>query len=368
MGVEEELILIDGDARPSNVAAEVVRVASVREERHPASHDPRGGSLGHEVQKAQVETDTPPVSRLDDLEEALRTWRERARASALEAGARILASGTSPLNGESKVLRTQRFDAIGHRYGLMLAEQLVCGCHVHVDVSGPDEGVGVLDRVRPWLPLLLAMSANSPWWQGIDTAYASYRSQVMARWPSAGPAPIFGSARAYRDQVEAMLATGVLLDEAMVYWDARLSAHHPTIEIRTADVCLDVRDTVLVAALARALVETAAREWEEGCPPPEVATQLVRLANWKAGRYGLTGELVDPRTGKPAPADEVLGALQDHVAGALNDAGDTELAAEGCARLLSSGTGAGRQRAAIEAAGGDLAAAVHDARERFLPL
>ncbi len=226
----------------------------------------------------------------------------------------------------------------------MVAEQLVCGCHVHVEVSGPDEGVGVLDRIRTWLPLLLAVSANSPWSQSLDTAYESYRSQMQVRWPSAGPMPVHGSAEAYRRYVDAMLATGVPLDEAQVYTDARLSAEHPTVEIRTADVCLEVRDTVVVASLARALVETAAREWASGAPVDDVPAPLIRLAGWKAGRYGLTSELVHPPTGTSRPAADVMDALLEHVGEALRDAGDLDLATSGVARLLADGTGARRQR------------------------
>ncbi|MCF6378629.1 glutamate--cysteine ligase [Nocardioides KLBMP 9356] len=354
IGVEEELLLVDaGTGRPSNVAAEVIRAAEARDVRNPMPADEHGGSLGHELHQTQVETDTPPVDSLAALEDALRAWRERTRAAALEVGARVVATGTSPLAGQTRVERTDRYDAMAQRYGLVIAEQLVCGCHVHVSVSGAAEGVGVLDRIRTWLPLLLAISANSPWSQSVDTAYESYRSQMQARWPSSGALPVLGTPEAYRAHVDAMLATGVPIDEAMVYTDARLSALHPTVEIRTADVCLDVRDAVVVAGLARALVETAAREWADGVPAPDVPAPLLRLAGWKAGRYGLTGELVHPPTGTSRPATDVLGDLLDHVGDALDDAGDREHVDAGIARLLADGTGARRQRELLEAAGGD---------------
>jgi glutamate---cysteine ligase / carboxylate-amine ligase len=265
----------------------------------------------------------------------------------------VVASGTSPLAGDTRIERSDRYDAMAQRYGLMIAEQLVCGCHVHVEVSGDDEGVGVLDRIRTWVPLLLAVSANSPWSQSVDTAYESYRSQMQMRWASAGPLPVLGTPAGYRDYVDAMLATGVPIDDGMVYADARLSALHPTVEIRTADVCLEVRDAVVVAALARALVETAAREWAEGVPVHDVPAPLVRLAGWKAGRYGLAGELVHPPTGSSRPAADVLGALLAHVGDALDDAGDHDHVSRGIARLLADGTGSRVQRELLERAGED---------------
>lgn len=352
IGVEEELLIVDArTGQPRNAAREVIRAAEARDVRNPAPSDDSGGSLGHELHKTQVETDTPPLESLRALEHALRAWRERTRSAALEIGARVVATGTSPLAGETRIERTDRYDAMAQRYGLVIAEQLVCGCHVHVEVSGPDEGVGVLDRIRTWLPLLLAISANSPWSQSVDTAYESYRSQMQARWPSSGALPVLGSPAAYRAYVEAMLATGVPIDEAMVYTDARLSAVHPTVEIRTADVCLDVRDAVVVAALARALVETAAREWADGVAAADVPAPLLRLAGWKAGRYGLAGELVHPPTGTSRPAADVLADLLDHVGDALADAGDHDHVSRGVARLLEEGTGARRQRALLEDAG-----------------
>ncbi|SEC12209.1 carboxylate-amine ligase [Nocardioides exalbidus] len=357
IGVEEELLLVDArTGRPRNVASEVIRAAEARDLHNPAPSDDSGGSLGHELHKTQVETDTPPLESLTALDHALRAWRERTRSAALEVGARVLASGTSPLAGDTRIERTDRYDAMAQRYGLMIAEQLVCGCHVHVEVAGDDEGVGVLDRIRTWVPLLLAISANSPWAQSVDTAYESYRWQMQMRWPSSGPLPVLGTPAAYRSYVDAMLATGVPIDEAMVYSDARLSALHPTVEIRTADVCLDVRDTLVVAALARALVETAAREWADGVPAPDVPAPLLRLASWKAGRHGLTGELVHPPTGESRPAADVLAGLLDHVGDALDDAGDRDHMSRGVARLLADGTGARRQRELLDAAGDDEAA------------
>ncbi|MDT0323939.1 YbdK family carboxylate-amine ligase, partial [Streptomyces millisiae] len=137
-----------------------------------------------------------------------------------------------------------------------------------------EEGVAVLDRVRCWLPVLLALTANSPFWQGQDTRYASYRSRVWGRWPSAGPVELHGSAERYHEQVAALVSTGVLKDEGMVYFDARLSRSYPTVEVRIADVCQDPADTVLLAALTRALVETAAREWRAGEPPQDTEVAL----------------------------------------------------------------------------------------------
>jgi carboxylate-amine ligase len=246
-------------------------------------------------------------------------------------------------------------------FGLTVREMLTCGCHVHVGVADDEEGVAVLNRIRVWLPVLTALTANSPFWGGEDTGYASYRSQAWYRWPSAGPTELFADAAAYHRLVDAVLATDTVLDSGMVYFDARLSDSWPTVEIRVADVALRVEDAVTLAGLARALVETAVREAQAGVAPPEVPAQILRLAAWRAGRSGLTGDLVHPRTGRPTPAAEVLQALLDHVRGALVDTGDLERVTDGLADLQRRGTGADLQRRVHRETGGDLAAVVRAA-------
>jgi carboxylate-amine ligase len=228
-------------------------------------------------------------------------------------------------------------------FGLTAAEQLTCGCHVHVQIDSEPEGVAVLDRIRGWLPCLLALSTNSPFWQGQDSGYASFRSQVWGRWPSAGPTELFGSAENYHATTRAMLDSETLLDLGMVYFDARLSRQHPTVEMRIADVCLLVDDAVLLAALARALVETAARSWRAGVPPEPVRTEVLRLAGWRAARSGLNGTLL-AAVGGPAPAPQVIRRLVDHVRPVLADHGELDVVEELVNAVLERGNGTTTQR------------------------
>ena len=137
----------------------------------------------------------------------------------------------------------------------------------------------------------------------------------------------------------------------MVERDARLAAHYPTVEIRVADVCSTVEEAVVVAALCRGLVETAAREWAAGCPAPDVPSALLRLATWQAGRAGIEGNLVDWRSGLPRPVWQVVDTLVESVGPALEEAGDLDVVQEGLARLRDEGNGAMRQRAMLARTG-----------------
>lgn len=200
VGVEEELLLVEpGTGRPLAVAETALRA---------------GEAVDFELQAQQLETNTKPCRTLGELGQELRRGRTLAADAAGRAGARVAALATSPVDVEPRLVRKGRYLEMARAFGLIVDEQLTCGCHVHVSVSSPDEGVAVLDRIRPWLPVLLALSANSPFWQGKDSGYASFRYQAWGRWPSAGPTDTFGSPRAYRETLRQMVSSGTLLDTA----------------------------------------------------------------------------------------------------------------------------------------------------------
>lgn len=377
VGVEEELLVVDPAGVPVPLGPEALEVAARRGEGETvAEHDraersgeqldtdaggaSAGPRLVPELKQQQIELGTRVCTDLDEVAAELRHWRSRADAAAATVGARVAALASSPVPVQPVPTDGRRYEQMVATFGLTAAEVLTCGCHVHVSVADDEEGVAVLDRVRVWLPVLTALTANSPFWDGQDTGYASFRSQVWNRWPSAGPNDVFGTPAAYHRLVTDLVATGTVLDEGMVYFDARLSASWPTVEVRVSDVALRVQDAVVLAGLVRALVETAAREWRAGVPAPDVRAELVRVAGWRAGRSGLTGELVDPRTGHPAPAAQVVQALVEHVRPALTDAGDAERVVAGLAELLRRGSGATLQRA-VAGEAGDLAAVVRAA-------
>ena len=342
VGVEEEFLLVEpGTGRPQAVAGTVLRGAG----------QAAGSDLEAELQQQQLETNSQPRQSLDELHRELQRCRAAAAAAAGRAGVQVAALGTSPVPVQPEPMRTSRYERMAEDFGLTAHEQLTCGCHVHVELSSADEGVAVLDRAAPWLAVLLALSANSPFWQGLDSSYASFRYQVWGRWPSSGPTEPFGTAQAYRETIEQMVGTGTLLDPGMVYFNARLSDRYPTIEVRIADVCLRTEDAVLIAALVRALVETEARSWWEGEALVRPRTELLRLAAWRASRSGLDADLLNPVTGLPEQARIVVNMLLDHCRDALADVGDVDTVTELLTALLTRGNGAAFQRAAYQRSG-----------------
>ncbi|GGM07054.1 putative glutamate--cysteine ligase 2 [Streptomyces fumigatiscleroticus] len=344
VGVEEELLLVDPETGdPQALSAAVLARAS----QDPLDQD----VFEKELHEQMLEFATHPQSDMDRLHAEIVRCRKEAGRHAGEIGCAVAALATSPLPVSPAVGMNRRYQWMADQYGLTPREQLVLGCHVHVSVESDEEAVGVVDRIRPWLPVLTALSTNSPFWQGKDSGYHSYRSRVWQRWPSAGPTEIFGSAERYHRRVADMVATGTLLDEKMVYFDARLSERYPTVELRVADVCLQAETALLVATLARGLVETAAREWREGREPAGHSVSLLRLASWRAARSGLTCELLHPATMRRMPAETVVRDLVEHVGEALADSGDLGRVEQHCAELLRDGNGARVQRELLERTG-----------------
>lgn len=344
VGVEEELLLVDPETgQPQALSAAVLaRAAADGDDQHV---------FEKELHNQMLELATHPRSGMEELRTEIVRCREEAARHARESGCAVVALATSPLPVSPEVATGRRYEWMARQYGIATREQLVMGCHVHVSVGSEKEAVAVVDRIQPWLSVLSALSANSPFWQGKDTLYSSYRSRVWQRWPSAGPTEPFRSAERYHRRVADMVATGVILDEGMIYFDARLSRRYPTVEIRVADVCLHADTAVLIATLARGLVETAAREWRAGREPAGHSVSLLRLASWRAARSGLTEELLHPETMRRMPAETVVRALLQHVGDALADSGDLDRAQETCAALLRGGGGACVQRALLERTG-----------------
>ena len=344
IGVEEEFLLVDphsGEPVPLNT-----QVA----ERAKAS----GVDLQLELTSCQVETATEVADTVADVRSQLQRLRRVAGDAAEAAGARLLAVGLPPtLPQQFPITDSDRYGRIADRFGMIAHEQGICGCHVHVAVPDREAAIRVSNRLRPWLPLLLGLTANSAIYRNSDSGYASWRQVLWSRWPSAGPPPHFDSADDYDDAVQRMQDIGAMLDDGMVYWDVRPSEKFPTVEVRVADVPATVAETVLHAALTRAAVMTVLDEDKDAAPVPDIRAHELAAAYWSSARYGLDGAAVDPFGDSPrtAPAIDVLHALVERVSPALRAVGDFEFVRDELTRIHGQGNGAMRQRAAWERRG-----------------
>ncbi|MFI6295743.1 glutamate--cysteine ligase [Nonomuraea sp. NPDC050790] len=348
MGVEEEFLLLEaGSGEPAPLASKVLAAAG----EHPWRRS--GGGLHGELFQTQVEAATGICTTLGELRTQLREARVMLNAAARDEGLELVSVGTPVLAGTEPVLTEgERFARIGQMYAGVIADYQSAGCHVHIGIADRDMAVAVMNHLRPWLPTLVALSANSPFDRGRDSGYASWRIVQQSRFPGFGVPPWFDSAAAYDRQVDKLAECGVLVDEAMSFWLARPGVGLATVEVRAADAAATVGEAVLQAALTRALVSTAEAALAEGRQAPRVGEQVCAAAVWNAARHGLDGPGIDVFAERAAPAVQLLGRLLSHVRDALADSGDLAEVEELLAWVRRAGTGAARQRRAAEGATG----------------
>ncbi|ALG15062.1 carboxylate-amine ligase [Kibdelosporangium phytohabitans] len=335
-GVEEEFFVVDHRGGLSGHAAALVHDAD--------DHD---GELQTELNRSQAElatgicrTHDELLGQLNDLRTGLAVAGERRGLRLVPSGAALVAEADPP-----GLTANPRYQRMADHFGAVIDQVTTCGCHVHVGIPDAEAGVHVINHVRPWLPLLLTLTANSPIESGADTGYSSWRYRRWTQWPSAGPPPRFASHDHYESIVDGCLRSGAILDRAMVYWDIRLSDRHPTLEFRVSDVAAIPQDAVLLAVIVRALTHAALNTTT---PAPDLSNEILRARLWRASRDGFTGHCPHPRHGNAVPTHELLTELLSTLAPVLRENNDHDFAREQAARLSVRGGGADRQRQAFE--------------------
>jgi carboxylate-amine ligase len=335
VGVEEEFHVVDLDSR------ELVPRGPEILQRLPDT------SFAAELHRSIVETNTTVHTTLESLRTELTSLRRQAASVAESLGLGLAAAGTVPLveQDELTVTSTTRFEQMLDDYQILAREQLICGTQVHVGLANRDLAVAVAQRVARWLPVLLAISASSPYWMGEDSGYSSMRSLLWQRWPTAGASGVVTSAYEHDALVAELISSGTISDQAMIYFDVRPSAHVPTLELRVTDSCPDVDDVVLLAGIFRALVHRERAAVAQGRPFVSVRGPVLRAAMWRAARSGLEGDLVDLSDGaRPVPARTAVLALVDGLRPHLEAHDDWDRIRELAERALRRGSAANWQR------------------------
>lgn len=342
LGVEEEFHLVDLETRRLTPRAPEVLAAL-------------GGTDGHfvsELQQTTVETNSPVARTLEELHADLTALRSRLITASERVGVGVVAAGCVPVATPVQLTPDARFQRMLADYQLLVREQVICGAQVHVGIDDRDAAAALIDRVSPWLPALLALSASSPFSsRGEETGYASTRALIWSRWPTTGGAGAFTSAAAYDAHVQNLIASGVISDAGMIYFDVRPSSHVPTLELRVCDACPLVDTVVLVAGLFRAVVARELARLQRGEPSSAVEPALQRAAMWRAARSGLEGELVDLAGPRSVPAGALLRSMLNQLRPELEMSGSWELTSDLCEQALARGSSASRQRELLRRTG-----------------
>lgn len=337
LGVEEEFHLLD------HQTLELVNDPALAER---AAAGAAGAHLQAEMLTSQLEAATEPCHGLDDVRRAVIGGRREAGAAAADAGASILPTSTHPFArlDQIAVMQRPRYGRLVERFGALVHQFNLTGLHVHVSVPDLDSAVAIMNHVRPHLPALLALTGSSPFHEGHDTGYQSFRTARLALWPQGGTPAFLPSAAHYEQLIEQLSGTGLIDDASTLLWELRPSMRYPTLEFRVADMCPEVDDVVLVAALCRSLVRTMAGRVARGVPAPEPADAVLRAARWRAARHGFGEQLWSPLLSALRPGPAVLGELFATVAADLRAHGEHDQVESLLELVLKRGTSADRQR------------------------
>jgi YbdK family carboxylate-amine ligase len=339
----------------SNRTASTGETLGVEEEYHlvdPATGElatrardlPDDGYVKGELQASQLETGTQVCRTFTDVREELVKARRAGARAAARSGAVIMAAGTHPFAQwrDLKRVPIPRYDAMANRFGALANRQCICGLHVHVSVQDLGTALTIMNRARPYLPVLAALLSSSPFHEGVDTGFASFRTMWWSVWPTAGMPPVMRSVGEYKKVVADLTAGGLIDDASTLYWDVRPSIRYPTLEFRAADVCPEIDVAVVYAALVRSLVRTLARQAER--ETSELSEATITAARWRAAREGIGGKLCDPLTGTLSPAPMVIRRVLAQLQSDLREHGEFDHIDEVVTRVLDRGTSSDQQR------------------------
>jgi carboxylate-amine ligase len=300
IGIEEEYLLVDRQTRDlaADPPEDMMRVLERR----------IAGKVAPEFLKAQIEVETGVHISVRDARRELAELRTEVAEVAGEYGLAPIAAATHPFGrwGDQHHVDKERYNALARDMQAVARRLLICGMHVHIGIDDDDLRLDLMNQATYFLPHLLALSASSPFWQGQETGLMSYRTSVFDGLPRTGLPEQLASYSEYQRLVAAMVGAGVIEDATRIWWDMRLSARFPTLEMRSTDVCTSLEDGIAIAALFRCLISMLVRLRKNNQRWRVYPVTLVNENRWLAQRYGTTRGLVDLGKGAVVPYAELM--------------------------------------------------------------
>jgi glutamate---cysteine ligase / carboxylate-amine ligase len=345
VGVEEELMIVDAAS-----FALVNAIESLLEDAGAANVERTDGEIKPELMESVLEIATKPCQNVGEAGDQLRSLRQNVRETAAARGLTIGSAGTHPFAmwEDQRIVARPRYRDLISALRFVARQELIFGMHVHVGIDDADKAIHVANGMRVHVPVLLALSANSPFWRGDRTGLASTRMPIFRQFPRVGMPPAYEDWEHWERTVAFMVDSGVMEDYTYLWYDVRPHPNLGTVEIRACDSQTRVEHTVALAALIQAMVHELAEHYDDGKKLSEYPWQMLDENRWLAARHGLDGEIVDLPTNERVTtktlAKRLLERLTPH-AQQLNGDG----ALDGIRDLLDRGNGASRQCVVYEA-------------------
>jgi glutamate---cysteine ligase / carboxylate-amine ligase len=333
-GIEEEYFLCD--AQTMQVPAETPDALFKR------ANFGVTGNIGREFLQAQIEVATEPHTNAGDARRELLRLRQSAAAAAAEHGLSIAACSTHPMAHWREAVQSpkDRYKDVMDALQMIGQRNMLCGMHVHVEFPDPSRRVDVMTRMLPYVPLFIALSTSSPFWQSQATGLKGYRLAAYDELPRTGLPELFRSNAEYEAYVDAMVLSGAMQDASHLWWAVRVSVKYPTLELRAPDCCTRLDDGLALASLYRALARFLYRHPEHNAEIDVVDRAIAVENKWRAQRYGVQGSFVS-RSGAISVGDMVANLIEliGEDAEALGCAGELDH----CRSIVAEGTSADAQ-------------------------
>jgi carboxylate-amine ligase len=338
VGIEEELMILD----PGSYAL-VNAIDDLLE-------DSPDGDIKPELMESVLEISTKPCADMREAGDALRALRRQVRDIADKKGLVIGSAGTHPFARweDQRITAAPRYRDLVDALRFVARQEIIFGLHVHIGLDDPDKAIHVANGMRVHVPILLALSANSPFWRGDDSGLASVRMPIFRAFPRVGIPPYYDGWDDYQRRIGFMVEAGVMEDYTWLWYDVRPHPNFGTVEIRAMDAQTHVEHTLGLAALIQAMVKELAEHYDAGKDLSDYPYEMLDENKWLASRHGLEGELVDLPTRETVTAKALAKRLYDRLREHAQDLGAADQL-EGVADLLEHGNGAYRQRKVYEA-------------------
>ena len=355
VGIEEELMILEGSSYA------LVNAIDDLVEKSPH------GEIKPELMESVLEISTNPARDLREADRMLRALRRQVRDNAAQHGLTIGSAGTHPFAKweDQRITAADRYRDLVDALRFVARQEVIFGLHVHIGIDDADKAIHVANGMRVHVPLLLALSANSPFWRGQATGLASTRMPIFRQFPRVGMPPAYRDWKDFDERIGAMVEAKTVEDYTYLWYDVRPHPNFGTVEVRAMDGQTRVEHTLGLAALIQAMAKELAEHFESGEKLSEYPFEMLDENRWVASRHGLDGEMVDLPSYDRVPTRDLARRILDRLRPHAEELGsEAELA--GIDDILEKGNGAHRQAVVYEA-NHDLHEVMHEITEASIP-